>query len=283
MRLADIKTIFHQELDSLYERNEVDAFFYRMVEHYLMLERFVLVVQPDYTLTKAEEQPLFEGLAQLKLEKPLQYILGRAFFMDMELKVNEHVLIPRPETEELVWWVITECHNKKTGLGILDVGTGSGCIAIALAKHFSSARVDAMDVSEKALAVALENAKQHKVTINGVLDDIRQAQTQEKYDLVVSNPPYVMEQEKRDIKNNVKKYEPGLALFVSDQKPLIFYQAIVEFCRKNLKPGGMLFLEINQYLAKETQQILVDNLFQEVELRKDIFGNFRFLKGRKGE
>ena len=283
MRLADIKTIFHQELDSLYERNEVDAFFYRMVEHYLMLERFVLVVQPDYTLTKAEEQPLFEGLAQLKLEKPLQYILGRAFFMDMELKVNEHVLIPRPETEELVRWVIMECHNKKTGLGILDVGTGSGCIAIALAKHFSSARVYAMDVSEKALAVALENAKQHKVTINGVVDDIRQAQTQEKYDLVVSNPPYVREQEKRDIKNNVKKYEPGLALFVSDQKPLIFYQAIVEFCRKNLKPGGMLFLEINQYLAKETQQILVDNLFREVELRKDIFGNFRFLKGRKGE
>ena len=283
MRLADIKTIFHQELDPLYTKNEVDTFFYRMIEDYLGLERFVLVLEPDYTLSVDEEQPLFEGMAQLKLEKPLQYILGVAHFMDLVLKVNEHVLIPRPETEELVQWVISESKDQKRKLRILDIGTGSGCIAIALAKALPSAAVYAMDVSEEALDVASKNARSNKVKIEFVQDDVLHSAYDMQFDIIVSNPPYVRELERSEIRNNVKQYEPGLALFVSDQEPLVFYQAIAKFSKKNLQVGGYLFFEINEYLAKETQQVLVDNQLKKVELRKDIFGNFRFLKGRRGE
>ena len=284
MQLADIKTIFHQELDELYAKEEIDTFFYRMVEHYLNLERFILVLQPNLTLSKEEEQPLFEGLSQLKLEKPLQYILGEAHFMELTLKVNEQVLIPRPETEELVQWIIDECNvEQQKNLKILDIGTGSGCIAIALAIALSEAKIYAMDISKKAIEVAMENAAMNQVAIEFIHDDIFNTDFSEKFDVIVSNPPYVRESEKEEMRNNVKAQEPKEALFVPDEDPLRFYKAIAEFSKKNLVSGGKIFFEINQYLAKETQQILVNNQFQEVELRKDIFGNFRMLKGTKFE
>lgn len=284
MQLSDIKTIFHKELDALYDKEEIDAFFYRIVEHYLNLERFVLVLQPNLTLTKEEEQPLFEGLAQLKLEKPLQYILGEAHFMDLVLKVNEHVLIPRPETEELVQWIVNDCQFEHShNLNILDIGTGSGCIAISLAKALPNTKVNALDVSKNAIEVAQSNAESNMAKVNFFQDNILNAKNKNVYDVIVSNPPYVRESEKVEIKNNVKNYEPKEALFVPDHDALLFYEAIVDFSKQQLKPRGLIFFEINQYLADETRQLLVDNHFKEVELRKDIFGNFRFLKGRKSE
>jgi len=283
MQLADIKTIFHQELDALYAKEEIDTFFYRLIEHYLNLERFILVLKPNLTLSKEEEQPLFEGLSQLKLEKPLQYILGEAHFMDLSLKVNEHVLIPRPETEELVQWVIDEIRDGKSEIRILDIGTGSGCIAIALAKALPKSKIYAMDISKKALEVAMQNAAMNQVAIEFIQADIFNMDFNENFDVIVSNPPYVRESEKEEMRNNVKAQEPKEALFVPDEDPLRFYKAIAEFSKKNLMSGGKIFFEINQYLAKETQEILVDNQFQEVELRKDIFGNFRMLKGTKFE
>ncbi|TAI49078.1 peptide chain release factor N(5)-glutamine methyltransferase [Flagellimonas allohymeniacidonis] len=297
MLLADIKNIFHKELDDLYPVEEVDSFFYRVIEHYLGLERFVLVLQPQLTITKEEEQPIFEALAQLRLEKPLQYILGIAHFMDLEIKVNENVLIPRPETEELVQWVISDLEHPTSNtkhrasstkhqtpdLRILDIGTGSGCIAIAIAKNWPAAQVHALDISEEALQLATENAKLNEVSVEFFQGDIRNISENiaQEYDIIVSNPPYVRELEKKEIQNNVKKYEPGLALFVPDEDPLVFYRTITEYATTHLKPGGKLFLEINQYLSKETEQLLRDSNFVNLELRKDIFGNFRMLKGVK--
>lgn len=284
MLLKEIITIFHKELDAIYPKEEVDAFFYRLIEYYLRLDRFVLVLQPHLTVTKEEEQPLFEALAGLKLEKPLQYILGVAYFMDLELKVNKNVLIPRPETEELVEWILNEYQVERSrDLNILDVGTGSGCIAIALARKLPNAKVYAMDVSEEALKVAKSNAELNHVEVNFFMADVLKLELQPelKFDIIVSNPPYVRELEKNEIKNNVKEYEPNLALFVPDDDALLFYRAIVASTEKYLTKKGSLYLEINQYLGKETKALLEAHNFSEIELRKDLFGNDRMLKGIK--
>lgn len=281
MLLREIKNIYHSELDAIYKQEEVDSFFYLVIGHYLDLERFVLAIKPQLVVTKAEEQPLFEALGQLKLEKPIQYILGSTEFMDLEFKVNENVLIPRPETEELVRWIIDDfelIENKE--INILDIGTGSGCIAISLAKYLKNARVDALDISENALEVARENASLNKVDVGFIKADILKLEyLEDKYDIIVSNPPYVRMLEKEQIKSNVIENEPELALFVGDKDPLVFYRKISEFAKSNLKKGGGLYFELNQYLGEETKALLAND-FYEVELHKDMFGNDRMLKGK---
>lgn len=281
MLLREIKTIFHKELGEIYPKEEIDSFFYRCIEHYLHLQRFVLTIQPGLTLTKEEEQPLFEALAQLKEEKPIQYILGEARFMDLELQVNEQVLIPRPETEELVQWILNDCQIEQSrDLKILDIGTGSGCIAIALEKHIPNAKVYAIDVSEGALEVARENANKNGVDVNFIEQDILNPKLELDFDIIVSNPPYVRDLEKNEIKKNVKDHEPHLALFVPDDNALIFYDAIARFGKKHLAKNGSLYVEINQYLGEETKALLKAHDFSEIELRKDIFGNDRMLKAK---
>jgi len=283
MLLKEIKNIFHIELDALYPKEEVDSFFYLGIAHYLGLERFVLAMQPNYMVSKEKEQPLFETLAQLKLQRPIQYILGKTNFMDIELVVNEAVLIPRPETEELVQWVLEDHVSKakeSSEITILDIGTGSGCIAITLAKNLANAKVYALDISEKAIQIAQKNAAANLVAIHFVTNDILALDGLEcQFDIIVSNPPYVRAQEKSQMQENVWAHEPEVALFVSDDDPLIYYKAIAAFASQNLKLGGSLFLEINQYLGKESQQLLEDHNFSEIELRKDIFENERMLKG----
>ncbi len=303
MLLRDIKKLFQQDLAGIYPKEEIDSFFYGCIEHYLKMERFILAIKPNIVLTKEEEQPLFEALAQLKLQKPLQYVLGTAHFMDLEFQVNEHVLIPRPETEELVQWIlddvndqISEVRDQKSGeekgensnlrpspLTILDIGTGSGCIAIALAKQLSNAKVYALDVSKDALKVAQGNAKNNQVDIEflheSILDPGLNIELQ--FDIVVSNPPYVRDLEKLEIHKNVKDYEPNLALFVPDDDALVFYRAIAQFSKRHLSRKGSLYLEINQYLGEETKRVLKAHNFSEIELRKDIFGNDRMLKGKR--
>lgn len=284
MLLREIKSIFHKELDHSYPKEEVDSFFYLLVEHYLKLERFVLALTPNLTLTKEEEQPLFEALTQLRLARPIQYIVGTAFFMDMDFKVNENVLIPRPETEELVRWVLTDLRSTeqvqpKEKLNILDIGTGSGCIAVSLAKNLPDAEVLALDISGKALQIAEQNALHNKVSVTFLQEDILVLDSLDiKFDAMVSNPPYVRELEKKDMHKNVTDYEPIGALFVSDENPLQFYEAIASFAMNNLREGGSLYLEINQYLSKETEQLLKTHNFSEIELRKDIFGKYRMVK-----
>lgn len=284
MLLKEIKNIYHKELDDSYPKEEVDSFFYMLIEHYLKLERFVLAMQPNLVVSKEEEQPLFEALTPLRLYFPIQYIIGTANFMGMDFKVDENVLIPRPETEELVRWMIEELGTEKKSasgktLTILDIGTGTGCIAVSLAKNLPNYEVHALDVSIGALNVAQINAKANKVDITFFEIDILEIEDSAvKYDIIVSNPPYVREQEKKDMHKNVTDHEPVIALFVSDKNPLKFYDAIASFARKNLKENGSLYLEINQYLAEETEYLLRKHNFSEIELRKDMFGNDRMMR-----
>lgn len=281
MLLKEIKHIFHIELDDVYPKEEVDSFFYLMVEHYLGLQRFVLALEPNTIVSKEEEQPLFEGLSQLKLQRPLQYILGVAHFMDMEFKVDENVLIPRPETEELVRWILEQEQEGETVRNILDIGTGSGCIAIALAKNLPNAKVYALDISEASLKVAEENAINNGVSIEFINTDILQTERLAfQFDVIVSNPPYVRELEKKEMSSNVKDHEPGHALYVPDNNPLLFYRKITEFAALHLRSEGSLYFEINQYLGKETMRVMEDHGFSDVQLRKDMFGNDRMLKGK---
>jgi len=293
MHLAEIKSIYHQELASKYPKEEIDSFFYLSIEHFLKLERFVLVMQPGYAITKEEEQPLFETLSRLKHNEPLQYILGKADFMDFSLKVNEHTLIPRPETEGLVNWVIEDNQREPfidtkeavENLKILDIGTGSGCIAIALAKALPEAEIHALDISGRALEVAQQNAYDNEVKVTFEQADILDVNLNLglgfKFDIIISNPPYVRESEKSAIHENVKNHEPPVALFVPDNDALKMFGAIAEFAGKYLKKQGKLYLEINQYLRARTKSFFEEQGYSEVTVKKDIFDNYRMLRCKK--
>ena len=200
----------------------------------------------------------------------------------MEFEVNPNVLIPRPETEELVEWIIQSQKSKAESqkIKILDIGTGSGCISISLAKNLPNAQVFSIDVSEKALATAQKNTKINEVNVTFLLKNILETEDlEQQFDIIVSNPPYVRELEKQEIKKNVLDNEPHLALFVDDNDALIFYRKIAELAQKNLSPNGQLFFEINQYLGKEMIDLLEKMGFKNIELRKDIYGNDRMIRG----
>ena len=289
LKLTELKTIFHKELDSIYGKDEVGSFFYLCTEFYLNLPRFQLALQPEYSIVKSEYDDFFNALERLKQEQPIQYILGETEFYGLKFKVNKHVLIPRQETEELVDWVkrsVTSSEVEKS-LRILDIGTGSGCIAISLAKSLPNAEVYALDISDEALQVAKKNAKFNAVKIQFIKANILNETDWDLFskdlvfDAIVSNPPYVRNLEKKEIRDNVLNNEPHLALFVEDNNPLQFYKSITNFAVTNLKPGGGLFFEINQYLGDETRQLLEDSGFKDVELRQDLNGNDRMLKGIK--
>lgn len=285
MLLREVKLAFHRELDASYGREEVNSFFYLLIEQHLHLQRFALTLNPELTIAKQAETFFFQTLERLRSHEPIQYILGSTYFMDMEFLVNEHVLIPRPETEELVRWILSELRTlngkqaNTEATKILDLGTGSGCIAISLAKLLPQAEVYALDISEKALETAKTNAKMNTVEVTFLEQDIFKLQLEGQFDVIVSNPPYVRESEKKSMKANVLNNEPEMALFVPDRNPLQFYQAITTFASEHLRSSGSLFFEINQYLAVETEQLLHDHNFSEIECRKDMFGNDRMLKG----
>ena len=221
------------------------------------------------------------AIRELQTAKPIQYILGETEFFSNRFFVNENVLIPRPETEELVDWVLQEYPDKSEKIKILDVGTGSGCIAISLAKALPNAVVTAIDVSEGALKVAKRNAELNSVVTYFLQQDILRIETlPDKYDIIISNPPYVRELEKKEIRHNVLEYEPHLALFVPDNNPLLFYDKIATLAQQTLNPNGSLFFEINQYLGQEMQTLLEQKLFTEITLRQDLFGNDRMIKAK---
>ena len=218
-------------------------------------------------------------LMELKNHRPIQYILNQAHFFGLIFQVNEHVLIPRPETEELVFWVLQDLKAKKLeNAKVLDIGTGSGCIAISVKKNFSSVQMSAIDVSVTALEVAIANALMNKVDVNFIEDDILTSNGNSGYDLIVSNPPYVRKLEMSDMEKNVIDFEPHLALFVEDEDPLLFYCAIADFASKNLSPSGTLYLEINEFLSKQTVELLKHKLFKNIEVKKDMQGKDRMIK-----
>lgn len=281
MLLTAIKTIFHSELKELFPTEEIDSFFYRLIDHYLKEQRFILALQPDYSIDKDQETQFFYALTELKKQRPIQYILGETTFLDFTFKVKEGVLIPRPETEELVLWIAENIPNDRP-ISILDIGTGSGCIAVSLAKLIPNASVTAIDVSSEALEIANANAELNGVSVSFIKQDILAATILPgEFDIIVSNPPYVRELEKTEMQPNVLDFEPSLALFVSDGSPLVFYQKITELASKFLTPSGALYFEINQYLGAETTALLGAAGFKNSILRKDVFGNERMLKGTK--
>lgn len=305
-KIKDYRTQFIQELSSIYDVGEAESFFYLILEEKQKLKRIDLALNPDSTFSDEEIQIWNSILEQLKKEIPIQYLLGKTSFYGLEFEVNSTVLIPRPETEELVDWIIQSwklsfdsAQDDSGNIKILDIGTGSGCIAITLAKNIPDAQVFAIDVSEKALATAQKNAIKNEVDVHFIKTDILKitdleklptshfaspvrallsGQLPTKFDIIVSNPPYVRKLEKHEIKKNVLDNEPHLALFVDDNDALIFYRKIAKLAQKNLSPNGQLFFEINQYLGKEMIDLFEKMRFKNVELRKDIYGNDRMIR-----
>ncbi|WP_147677526.1 peptide chain release factor N(5)-glutamine methyltransferase [Algibacter pacificus] len=281
MKLKEIKNTFHLELDPLFPLEEVNRFFYILIEAYYNISRLNLAMDSD--LEVENEALILEALEALKQQKPIQYILGETEFYGLTFKVNENTLIPRPETEELVSWVLKKAAlNEK--INILDIGTGSGCIAISIAKNLLKAKVYALDVSQGALKMATENAKLNQVEISFINEDILAVSDSEldkniKFDIIVSNPPYVRNKEKKMMQANVLENEPHLALFVDDENPLQFYKAITVFAVKNLNKNGGLFFEINEYLGREMIQLLKEHHFENIQLKQDIFKKDRMIKG----
>jgi release factor glutamine methyltransferase len=281
MTIKHYRDYFIQELTQLYDVGEVESFFYLILEAKYQLHRVDLALQPDLAFSESELKIWSSILEQLKKEIPIQYILGVTHFYGLEFEVNSAVLIPRPETEELVDWIIqkSKIKNQKSKLKILDIGTGSGCIAIALAKNLPNAQVFALDVSEQALATAKRNAELNQVTIQFLHQSILETEDLgQQFDIIVSNPPYVLELEKQEIKKNVLDNEPHLALFVEDNDALIFYRKIAQLAQKNLNPQGQLYFEINQYLGQEMLDLLREMGFKNSELRQDIYGNDRMIQ-----
>ncbi|GAA4302772.1 peptide chain release factor N(5)-glutamine methyltransferase [Aestuariibaculum suncheonense] len=286
MKLKEIQQQFHLELDAIYGKEEVDSFFFLLIESFYNVSRIKLAMDTDFAVENYSS--MFDALEQLKDEQPIQYILGETEFYGLSFKVNPYTLIPRPETEELVEWIVN--HQPKTNsaeLNILDIGTGSGCIAISLAKHIPNAKVYALDVSEGALKMAKQNAELNDVSIEFIEANILKPETWSdtfknlKFSVIVSNPPYVREQEKQLMKPNVLNNEPHLALFVKDENPLLFYKAIAQYAVINLERGGALFFEINEFLGREMIHLLTANNFVNIQLKQDIFKKDRMIKGEK--
>jgi release factor glutamine methyltransferase len=283
MKIGELAAHYELELELLYESSEAKALFSIAAEQVLALSPSKLMMQKDIDISFINMQKLLSILNDLQIGKPIQHILEEAHFFGSVFKVNEHVLIPRPETEELVDWIISDCSpqllvNSIKKISILDIGTGSGCIPIILKKYLPEAEVSTLDVSTDAIAVAKQNAEQIGVKINFIEADILRFNSKEKFDVIVSNPPYIRDLEKTDMHNNVLVHEPHLALFVSNENPLIFYKAIADFAQTNLKPNGQLYFEINEYLGSETVEMLKDKGFINIELRQDMQGKDRMVK-----
>ena len=284
MKIKEYRSYFIHELTPIFDEGEAESFFYLILENKQQLKRIDLALQPDLTISADQIKVWNIILEQLKQEIPIQYLLGKTSFYGLDFEVNPAVLIPRPETEELVDWII-KCNgaaqtSKK--IKILDIGTGSGCIAISLAKNIPDAQVFAIDVSVEALSTAQKNAEINEVQVTFINKNILETtDLEQQFDIIVSNPPYVRNLEKEEIKKNVLDNEPHLALFVEDNDALIFYRKIAELAQKNLSENGQLFFEINQYLGQEMFELLEKMNFKNIELRKDIYDNDRMMRGEK--
>lgn len=282
MKLSQLKINFIAQLQGVYDKEEVHSFFYLLCDFFLQYSRFEVSMSQDTMVSETNIARFEKFLLRLKAQEPIQYILGTTEFYGLTFKVNEHTLIPRPETEELVDWVLSNLHDQDRMLDILDIGTGSGCIAISLAKNIPRARVSGIDISEKTLEVAQENAVKNQVLVSFCKKDILQTTAlKNKYDVMVSNPPYVRQIEKKAMNANVLDYEPGVALFVPNEDPLLFYRKIARLAMMSLQTRGWLYFEINEYLSKEMDVLLKEIGFANIEIKKDFREVPRMIKCQK--
>lgn len=282
MTVDDMKKIMAADLAGYYPPREVQPLVTGLLEWATGSDRIKLAAEGGRALSSAESGALASGLQQLKAYRPLQYITGTAWFYGLRLEVAEGVLIPRPETEELVHWIVAD-HQNREGLRILDLGTGSGCVALALYKNLQKAHLIATDNSPDALRIASRNAAAHHVDIEFVLSDMldeTQDPLQDMFGMIVSNPPYVRTSERTKMSANVVEYEPHSALFVPDEDPMIYYRAIASAGRKHLLPGGFVYVEINENLGRETMDCFRAYVYEEVVLSKDIHGKDRMVRAR---
>ena len=273
--------LIEKELDRLYPKTEIQGFIRLIFENVCQLNYTDLVLRKNKKINSLAKEKIKEIIERLKKFEPIQYILGETEFMGLKINVNSSVLIPRPETEELVNWIV-ELQNSNSPR-ILDVGTGSGCIALALKSHIQAANISAIDISVKALKVAKQNAFQNNLEVDFFYADILSWEdiSWDNFDVVVSNPPYIMELEKEKMHTNVLEFEPADALFVTDSDPLIFYRIIGEIAMKYLQNYGWLFFEINENLGDEMKKLLQDLGFKNIQIKKDINGKNRMLRCSK--
>ncbi len=281
MLLSHLKMQFIDQLKDEFPTTEIESFFHLLTEKYLGMRRIDVALNTGYEVSEEDELLFEKALKRLKDHEPVQYIIGETEFYGMKFKVNRNVLIPRPETEELVDWVLKDHEDGKPGLKILDIGTGSGCIAISLAKEIADCKAMAFDISSKALEMAKINAEENEVDVEfQEVDILQKEKLDDFYDIIVSNPPYVRELEKKEMHKNVLNHEPTQALYVEDSNALVFYEKIAALAKDSLRENGVLYFEINQYLAEETKKML-ENFGFEAELKKDIFENYRMLKAKR--
>lgn len=294
MILQEFRDYFSRQLSGLYEPEEVQNLCFLTLDHVMNMNRVEVSLSRKLEIPPSKLQALTAITVRLAASEPIQYITGVTAFYGLDFQVNPSTLIPRPETEELVEWIITSVQNAPAGLKgqipnnktcttkILDIGTGSGCIAIALFKNIGNAKVDAIDISQNALETAYQNGKANEVEIGFYHQDVLETTSFETaYDVIVSNPPYVRQLEKKQMRANVLSNEPDSALFVSDEDPLVFYRKIGQLAFLNLSNTGMLFFEINEFLGEEMISLLREIGFKKVELKKDMFGKDRMIKAAR--
>ena len=283
MTVRTLKNQFAEALSDLYPSEEIQSFFSILSEKYLGMSRLELTLNSERILSEVVVKKYVKALKRLQTQEPIQYIIGETEFYGLRFKVNEHTLIPRPETEQLVDWIFTESKTQRPApMTILDIGTGSGCIAISLSKNILGSRVSGIDFSEDVLDVAEHNASLNNVDIDFVRMDILKAmELPAQYDVIVSNPPYVRNLEKEKMQSNVLNFEPASALFVSDENPLVFYKKIASLANKHLTTNGLLYLEINEYFPEDMVTMLDKFNFKDITVKKDFFGKERMIKCTK--
>ncbi|MGB0806925.1 MAG: peptide chain release factor N(5)-glutamine methyltransferase [Salibacteraceae bacterium] len=280
-KIESVLRYFHLKLDEIYSINEVDSFFWILLEAELNWSRIDFMKDPDLRMSESQLLTFIGFSRRLAKFEPVQYIAGITNFRGYDLKVSPNVLIPRPETEELVSWVL-QSSNKSAKNTIIDIGTGSGCIPISIALELPNSKVEAIDIMPKALELAKENAIALGATVEFRLEDALNLNSKPNtFDVVISNPPYVLDSEKNEMRDNVLNFEPHVALFVEDSDPLLFYKSISKWAHKSLRNNGMLFFEINEKYAQETIQLLENIGFVNCEFKNDIFDKPRMVKGVK--
>jgi release factor glutamine methyltransferase len=277
MKLKDLKKDFITKLAITYPNEEILSIFKILCKQYMNMSPTKLLLAGEELINIKQIDMFSKAIIKLLSEEPIQYILETTSFYGLEFICSPSALIPRPETEELVDWIVKSETNE---IKILDIGTGTGCISVSLANR-NGFVVDALDVSSSALELAKQNAKKNQVDINFIEADIFEYISDKQYDLIVSNPPYIRNLEKKKMQNNVLNFEPQLALFVEDDDPLVFYNSILQFANSNLYEKGSVYFEINENFSKEMESLLYSYGFTEIELKKDSFGKNRFIRGLK--
>ncbi len=276
--LGSAVAYFKNELASFYDKSELESMLYILFQHYFGVSKTDVVINKDRKLSESDLLLVIYAVKDLKKYKPLAYIIGEWEFFGFSFFVNKHVLIPRPETEELVQLIINDYDNHPPN-NILDIGSGSGCIALSLKHHFKNTTVTAWDVSEEALKVIGKNAKNLQLAIElQKVDALSNPDVNVKYDVIVSNPPYIMNKEQTQMHSNVLDYEPHLALFVPNENPLLFYDKIADIAVKHLTKNGSLYVEINEQFGEDVALLFNKKGFNKVEIIKDINGKNRMVR-----